>query len=117
MVMIYDVPFNFCFLLSRQNNITNETVIRLVRRGLLALLNWRPTSNALHGSARFHHEKGEGENWGEDRRGASKRAVPFSILRVLKHPSKISLLKFCSNTLHCTITATAAYSAQDHLLH
>lgn len=28
MVMIYDVPFNFYFLLSRQNNnITNETVI------------------------------------------------------------------------------------------
>lgn len=27
MVMIYDVPFNFYFLLSRQNNdITNETV-------------------------------------------------------------------------------------------
>ena len=27
MVMIYDVPFNFYSLLSRQNNITNETVI------------------------------------------------------------------------------------------
>jgi hypothetical protein len=73
-VMIYDVPFNFCFLLSRQNNITNETVIRLVRRGLLALLNWRPTSNALHGSARFTTKKERG------RIGEKTDVVPINVL-------------------------------------